>query len=43
MPIDLCKLNPESIYLNQIITFQESTLKSGNLIELMWDEINTDS
>ena len=41
MPFDLCKLNPESISLNQITIFQESTVITGNLIDLMWDEINT--
>ena len=41
MPFDLCKLNPESISLNQITIFQESTVRTANLIDLMWDEINT--
>ena len=41
MAFDLCKLNPESISLNQITIFQESTVRTGNLIDLMWDEINT--
>ena len=37
MPFDLCKLNPESISSNQITRFQESTVRTSNLIDLMWD------
>jgi len=41
MPFDLCKLNLESISSNQITRFQESTVRTSNLIDLMWDELNT--